>query len=80
LALSTISTGTDESITIDAKGAGTVAIGGTSTGNILLGGGSGSTGCTVTNSNGNFACTGTGTFSNFMVEKLLLENVLIRML
>ena len=64
LALATISTGTDESLTIDAKGAGTVSIGGTSTGNILLGGGSGSTGCTLTNSNGNFACTGTGTFSN----------------
>ena len=57
LALATISSGTDENLTIDAKGAGTISIGSSSTGNILLGGGSASTGCTVTNSTGAFACT-----------------------
>ncbi len=46
-------------LTIDAGTSGTVSIGATSTGDILLGGGSGSTGCTVTNSNGNLACSGT---------------------
>jgi hypothetical protein len=46
-------------ISINAGTTGQVQIGGTSTGDILLGGGSGSTGCTVTNASGNFACTGT---------------------
>jgi hypothetical protein len=46
-------------LTIDANTTNTVSIGGISTGDILLGGGSGSTGCTVTNASGNFACTGT---------------------
>ncbi len=46
------------SLTIDANGAGTVSIGATSTGDVLLAGGSGATGCTVTNSNGNLTCTG----------------------
>ena len=46
-------------LTIDAGTTGTVSIGATSTGDILLGGGSASTGCTVTNATGNFACTGT---------------------
>lgn len=36
LALSTISPGTNENLTIDAKGTGTVTIGGTSTGNVKL--------------------------------------------
>jgi hypothetical protein len=58
LALSTLSTGTDENLTLNAKGAGTLSINGTATGNVLLGGGLGGTGCTVTNSNGNFACNG----------------------
>jgi hypothetical protein len=44
---------------INANGANSISLGTTSTGNILLGGGSGSSGCTVTNSNGNFACDGT---------------------
>jgi hypothetical protein len=46
-------------ISINAGTTGQVQIGGTSTGDILLGGGSASTGCTVTNASGNFACTGT---------------------
>jgi hypothetical protein len=37
LAVTVISSGTDESLTVDAKGAGTVTIAGTSTGNITLG-------------------------------------------
>lgn len=41
LALSVVSSGTNENLTVDAKGSGTVTIGGTSTGNVLLGGGGG---------------------------------------
>ncbi len=63
IALSAISSGTNESITLDAKGTGSVSLGATSTGDILLGGGSGSTGCTVTNSTGAFACTAGGSFT-----------------
>jgi hypothetical protein len=44
---------------IDASGTGTIDIGANSTGNILLGGGFASTGCTLTNSTGAFACTST---------------------
>ncbi len=59
LALSTLSTGADESLTLNAKGTGSITIGTAagSTGDIIFGGGSGSTGCTVTNSSGAFACT-----------------------
>lgn len=57
IALTAISSGTDESLTLDAKGTGSISLGSTSTGNILLGGGSGSTGCTVTSATGAFACT-----------------------
>ena len=64
LALAVISSGTDENLTIDAKGAGTVSIGATSTGSILFAGGSGSTGCTITTS-GALTCDGAGAFSNF---------------
>src|SRR5262249_52143801 len=45
-------------LTVDANGSNTIGLGGISTGDILLGGGSGSTGCTLTNSTGDFACTG----------------------
>jgi len=58
LALATISSGTNENLTVDAKGSGTVSVGAASTGDILLGGGSASTGCTLTNSSGDFACSG----------------------
>ena len=37
LALSVISSGTNENLTLDAKGSGTITIGGTSTGNIVMG-------------------------------------------
>ncbi len=51
-------------ITINANGSGTIGIGATSTGDILLGGGSGSTGCTIENSTGNLTCSGTISGSN----------------
>lgn len=41
LAVAVISSGTNESLTVDAKGSGTITIGGTSTGNVNLGGGGG---------------------------------------
>lgn len=41
LAVAVLSSGTNEALTIDAKGSGTVTIGGTSTGNVNLGGGGG---------------------------------------
>lgn len=63
IALSAISSGTNENITVDAKGSGTVSLGATSTGDVLLGGGSGSTGCTITNSTGAFACAAGGSFT-----------------
>jgi hypothetical protein len=46
-------------ILLNAGTTGQIQIGGTSTGDILLGGGSASTGCTVSNSTGVFACTST---------------------
>ncbi len=59
-------TGGDTNIpfAIDAKGTGELRLNGTGTGNILLGGGFGSTGCTLTNSSGAFACNGAITGSN----------------
>ena len=46
-------------LTIDANGSNTVSIGGISTGDVLLAGGSGAgNGCTITNLNGNLACSG----------------------
>lgn len=59
---------TDVAFSIDAKGADALNLNNNATGDILLGGGSGSTGCTVTNSTGAFACAAglsgtTGTFS-----------------
>ncbi len=63
VALAAISSAANENLTLDAKGAGTLSLGATSTGNILLGGGSASTGCTVTNATGGFACTAGGSFT-----------------
>lgn len=45
-------------INLEANGSGLVNIGAVSTGDINIGGGSGSTGCTIFNSNGNLTCTG----------------------
>ncbi len=66
-AVTLAATGGDSNIpfAIDAKGTGELRLNGTGTGNVLLGGGFGGTGCTVTNSNGNFACNGTLAGSNF---------------
>ena len=50
------STGSN-ALTIDAGTSGILNLNNTSTGNILLGGGSLSTGCTLTNTTGAFACT-----------------------
>jgi hypothetical protein len=44
-------------LTLDAGASGVLNLNNTSTGNILLGGGSASTGCTLTNATGAFACT-----------------------
>lgn len=41
VAIAAISSGTNEGLTLDAKGSGTITIGGTSTGNVLLTGGGG---------------------------------------
>jgi hypothetical protein len=46
-------------LTLDASGSNTVDIGSISTGDILLGGGAGNTGCTVSNATGNLTCDGT---------------------
>ena len=52
--------GTARNLTLDGTTTGLVQIGGTSTGDIELGGGTaGSSGCTLTNASGNFACNGT---------------------
>lgn len=54
------STGSDTNIalSIDAAGTGALNLNNNGTGDILIGGGSGSSGCTITNSNGNLACEG----------------------
>lgn len=49
LALSVTSSGTNENLTIDAKGSGTITVAGTSTGNIVLGTGGGNFGLGTTN-------------------------------
>ncbi|GEM_PF-1699816 len=58
VALAAISSGTNEFLTLDAKGSGEIRIGGVSTGNVLLAGGDTTTGCTVYNSSGNVICSG----------------------
>ncbi len=60
----TLNAGTTGVINIGSVSSGDVNIAAQGTGNILLGGGSASTGCTILNASGNFACTGTGSFSN----------------
>ncbi|KKR20268.1 MAG: hypothetical protein UT51_C0005G0001, partial [Candidatus Nomurabacteria bacterium GW2011_GWC2_39_41] len=45
-------------LSIDSKGTDPLNLNGTATGDLVLGGGSGSTGCTLTNSSGAFACAG----------------------
>ena len=70
-ALAVTSGGTNQNLVLNASGTGQVQIGGTSTGDILLGGGVGSTGCTVTNSSGNLACS--GTLTRALVAQRLLS-------
>lgn len=59
VALSVLSSGTNENLTLNAKGSGTVNIGGVSTGAVSIGGGGG--GLTVTN---NFTATGLVTYAD----------------
>ena len=58
LALSTLSTGANENLSIDAKGSGTISLGATSTGSTLFGGGYGSTGVSISAA-GNISTNGT---------------------
>lgn len=58
VAVAAISSGTDEALSIDAKGAGAINIGNNSTGSILFAGGVGSTGCTITTA-GALSCSST---------------------
>lgn len=58
LAISGTSVAATGALAIDANGVNTISLGSTSTGDILLGGGYGATGCTVANSTGNLACSG----------------------
>ena len=56
---------TNTGISLNANGTGAISIGNSSTGDIYLGGGTTSgTRCFVSNSTGNFTCSGTGTFSS----------------
>jgi hypothetical protein len=48
---------TDIALSIDAKGSDALNLNGTGTGDILIGGGAGSTGCTVANATGTLSCT-----------------------
>lgn len=53
------------SLSVDGGTSGALNLNNTSSGDILIGGGSGSTGCTIANSTGNITCTGALTGSNF---------------
>ena len=55
---------TDIALSIDAKGSDALNLNNTGTGDILIGGGSGSTGCTITNSTGALVCAGAVSGSN----------------
>lgn len=64
----TLSSTGSSALNLDGGTSGAVNIGASTSGNIALGGGSGSTGCTLTNSTGAFACSAglsgtTGTFT-----------------
>ncbi|HVY68232.1 MAG TPA: hypothetical protein VHA30_05045, partial [Patescibacteria group bacterium] len=54
----TVASSGSNSLSIDGGTSGALNLNNNSTGDILLGGGSGSTGCTVTNTSGAFACAG----------------------
>lgn len=71
LDLVVVSSGSNESLHVNAKGTGSINIGANSTGNIAFGGGSLSTGCTVSNSTGAFACSGGGFFSTLALTSAL---------
>ena len=58
-AVAIASGGTNQNLTLNASGNGQIRLGGTSTGDILLAGGAGTTGCSIGNSTGNLTCDGT---------------------
>jgi hypothetical protein len=66
---------TDIALSIDAKGSDPLNLNNTGTGNVLLAGGSAGTGCTVTNSNGDFACTGTITAGTITATALPFSGI-----
>ncbi len=80
-AASILGPGTATSLAIDSGSAtADINIGGGTSQNVNLSGGSGSTGCTVTNSNGNFTCAGALSGSNVsatVVDGLTVANALI---
>jgi len=63
-----ITTGTqDTAISLDAGTTGAVNIAGASTGDVNIAGGASSTGCTITNSNGNLNCAGNITATSNLI-------------
>lgn len=58
-ALSVAAGGAAQPLNLDAATSGAINIGNTSTGDVLIAGGSGSTGCTIANASGNLTCSGT---------------------
>jgi hypothetical protein len=78
LALSTLSTGTNENLSIDAKGSGTISLGATSTGSTLFGGGYGSTGVSISSAgniqaNGTLTVDGTSTLTGTITATTLVS-------
>jgi hypothetical protein len=55
-AVSTVSSGTNENLTLDAKGSGSITVGGTSTGGVVLGGGVTAAGVATTGTTGGSLC------------------------
>ena len=71
VALSVISSGTNENLTINAKGSGGITIAGTSTGNVVIG----NSGATVTFNATTGAITGTGNFTITKASGVLSESL-----
>src|SRR4029079_15573757 len=69
-----IAAGGTANLTLDAGSTGKVQIGNTSTGDVELAGGVSSTGCTVTNSNGNLSCSGTITSNGVVLAQYVQRN------
>jgi hypothetical protein len=65
---------TNVALSVNSKGTGALNLNNTATGDILIGGGSGSTGCTITNASGNLTCTGSITSNGYL--NLDVDNLL----